>query len=105
MEFGITFFVIMISIIAIWILIEIKRLKHKVFAVFLILLILFTYISFSVVLKNQDINVKTVPGAIEAGKLYFSWMGSMLGNLKSITMYAIKKDWKGNETTIRASHR
>jgi glucan phosphoethanolaminetransferase (alkaline phosphatase superfamily) len=98
MELGITFFVIAILIIAIWIIIEIKRLKHKLFAIFLIGLILFTYISFSVTIQGQDIDFKTIPGLITASKLYFSWLTSLFGNFKSITTNAIQMDWKGNET-------
>lgn len=98
MVIGITLFVISVLIIAIWIIIEIKRMKHKLMAIFLIGLILFLYLSFSFVFKSQDIEWKTIPGLMKGTNLYFSWLGSAFGNLKSITSYAIKQDWKGNET-------
>ena len=98
MEFGIALFVISILVIAIYVLIELKRLRHKMFAIFLIVLILFTYISFSVVLRGQDVDYKTIPGIISASKLYFSWLGSLFGNFRSMTTHAIKMDWTGNET-------
>ena len=99
MEFGIALFVISILVIAIYVLIELKRLRHKMFAIFLIVLILFTYISFSVVLRGQDVDYKTIPGVVEASKLYFSWLGSIFGNFRSMTTHAIKMDWTGNETS------
>ena len=98
MVIGTTFF-----IVAAWILIEVKRFKHKIFAIFLIVLILFTYISFSYTLSGQDLDLKTIPGLTEAGKLYFVWLGSMFSNLKSITTNAIKMDWKGNTTRTSGS--
>ena len=61
-------------------------------------MILFTYISFNVLFKGQDIDYKTVPGVMEAGKLYFAWLGSIVGNVKSITTHAIKMNWKSNST-------
>ena len=92
-EFGITLFIVVVLIIAVWVIIEIKRLRHKIFAIFLIALILFTYISFAVTLKGQDIDFKTIPGMITATKLYFSWLASAFQNLKSITTQAIRLDW------------
>lgn len=93
-----TLFVVAAVIIAIWAIIEIKRLRHKVFAIFLIVLILFTYLSFTMVMKNHDVDLKTVPGVIEAGGLYISWLGSLFVNVRSITTHAVSLDWVGNET-------
>jgi MFS superfamily sulfate permease-like transporter len=92
-EFGITLFIVAVLIIAIWVIIEVKRLRHKIFAIFLIALILFTYISFTVTLKSQDIDMTTIPGVTAASKLYVSWLASAFNNLKSITTQAIGLDW------------
>ena len=98
MAIGMTVLIISALIAAIWVIIEIKRLKHKLFAIFLIGLILFGYFSFNVSLRGQDIDVKTVSGIIEVSKIYFSWLGSAFGNIKDITTNAINMDWKGNQT-------
>ena len=98
MVIGITVLIIGVLIAAIWIIIELKRIKHKLFAVFLIGLILFVYISFTFAINGQNLNLKTVEGLIEASKLYFSWLGSAFGNMKSITANAINMDWSNNET-------
>ena len=92
-EIGVTLFIVAVLIISVWVIIEIKRLRHKIFAIFLIALILFTYISFSVTLKGQDIDLKTVPGMIIASKLYLAWISSTFQNVKSITTQAISLDW------------
>ncbi len=90
---GMSLFILAAVIIVIWVLIEVKRMKHKLFAIFLIGLIIFSYVSMSVVFSDSEINVKTIPGAISAGKIYFSWLGSLFGNMKSITSHAISLDW------------
>ena len=90
--------VISVLVIAIWIIVEMKRMRHKVFAVFLIALVLFSYISFSFVLKNKDVDLMTIEGMTTATTLYFSWLGTVFSNFKTITSKAIKMNWKGNET-------
>jgi len=98
MVIGIALFVVAVLIIAIWVLIELKRFKHKLFAILLIALILFSYISATMIFRGQDIDFKTVPGLIKATKIYFLWLGSLFGNFKSITTNAIKMNWGVNET-------
>lgn len=98
MVIGVTFFVIAVLVVAIWVIIEIQRLKHKLFAIFLIGLILSSYVSVSIIFRNQEIDFKTIPGIIDTTKIYFSWLVSVFGNIKSITTHAIKMDWKSNET-------
>jgi len=103
MTFGVMFFVVAVAVIAIWIIIETKRLKHKIFAIVIIGLILFTYISFTVVLRNTDTDVKTVNGLMTAGKLYGIWLGNIFHNIKSVTSYASKQDWKNLNKTDSSS--
>jgi glucan phosphoethanolaminetransferase (alkaline phosphatase superfamily) len=99
MAVGVMLFVIAVLIIAIWVIIEVKRLRHKIFAIVLIALILFTYLSFTMVMKQHDVDLKTVSGIIEAAGLYVNWLGSLFGNFKSMTTHAIGLDWSGNETS------
>ncbi len=94
MVIGTTLIIVGILVVAIWLFIEFKRFKHKMLAIFLILLIIFTYVSFMVTLKGKGIDFKTVPGLKKAGQLYFSWLGSIFKNLKSITGHIIRMDWK-----------
>ena len=101
MIIGTTLLVVGILIVGIWVFIEFKRFKHKLLAIFLIMLIIFTYVSFLVTLKGKDINFRSIDGIKEAGTLYFSWLGSVFGNIKSITTNAIRMDWSpdpGNGT-------
>ena len=98
MVIGITLIIIAVLVALIWIVIEIKRLKHKIFAIFLIGLILFMYVTLSFTLKGKDIDYATIPGLMKASKIYFSWLGSVAGNMQTMTSNAVKMDWDGNET-------
>jgi len=99
MAIGITLIIVAVLVLAIWWVIEIKRMKHKLFAFFLIALILFTYLGFSHVVKKNSIDIGTPSGMFDASKLYFSWLGSLFGNFKSITANAVRMDWSGGNET------
>jgi hypothetical protein len=98
MGVGITIFIIAALVIAIWVIVELKRVRHKIFALFLIGLILFLYFSSTFVFKGHDIDFKTIPGLTTAGKLYFTFLSSIFVNVKTITTNAIRMNWQGNET-------
>ncbi len=97
MEIGVTLFIVGILVAAIWLIIELKRLKHKVFALLLIGLILFSYISASVVFAEKNIDYTSIGGLSKAAGIYFNWLGSVFLNIKTITANAIKMDWTGDE--------
>ena len=91
--------VVVVLVAAIWLFIEFKRFRHKMLAVFLILLILFTYISFSAVIKNKNIDLKTFEGIKEAGHLYVLWLGNAFQNVKVVTSNVIDMNWNVNDTS------
>jgi hypothetical protein len=100
MALGATFFIVAILVIAIWLIIEFKRIKHKLLAFFLIGLIIFTYFSFTTSIKGHEVDFSSPSGIMEAGKLYLSWLGGVFNNFKSITAYALKQDWKSSDENI-----
>ena len=102
MVVGVTLFIIAVLIIAIWVIIEVKRLKHKIFAVALIALILFSYLSAAIIFRGSDVNSKSPSGIMDAGKIYFAWIGSVVGNFAKLTTNAIKMDW-GTSSDVEKS--
>lgn len=88
---------VVVLIVAIWLIIEFKRFRHKILAVFLILLIIFTYFSFTAVIKGKDLDLKSADGLKEAGRLYLIWIGHAFKNVKVVTSNVVNMDWKGNE--------
>jgi len=99
MAIGVVLLVILLLSAAIWIIIEVKRLKHKIFAIVLIAALLFFYLSIVYVFRGYDFELKTIPGITDATKIYFSWLGGVFGNTKTITSNAIKMDWGVNSTS------
>lgn len=105
MAISTTFFIVAAIVVVIWVVLEAKRLKHKLLAIFLIGLVLFTYITFTASLKGKDVDLKTVPGIINAGKLYTSWLGTLFHNAKAVTAYASKQNWtEVNESIIEENN-
>jgi len=98
MAIGTTLIIVLVLVAIIWIFVEVKRFKHKAVAILLILLILFTYISFVATVKGKNIDLKTMSGIKQAGQLYLSWLGSVFGNIKTLTSNAIHMDWGANKT-------
>ena len=95
---GVAIFIVAILIVAIYLIIELKRFKHRLFAIFLIVLILFIYFSSKIAFKNYTIDYKSISGLISASKIYWGWLVSAFGNLKGITANAIHMDWGANST-------
>jgi hypothetical protein len=94
-------FVLAVFIILIWVLFEVKRMRHRLFAIFFVGFMLFTYFSAYFVFQSEDINYKTIPGLISAGKIYFSWLSNVFGNLKIVTANVIQMDWGSNSSLSR----
>lgn len=93
--------IIVVLILAIWFFLEFKRARHKFFAIFLILLVLFLFFSVTLVFKGKNIDYKTVPGLISAGGVYVSWLGTAFNNIKIMTSDAIHMNWGGNSTSVK----
>ncbi|MDO8622790.1 MAG: hypothetical protein Q7R52_00945 [archaeon] len=101
MQIGVTIFILIVVISAIWVIIEAKRMKHKVFAIFLIALIIFFYASAFFVFRGKDVDFKTVPGVVSATKVYCSWLTTVFyGNLKSMTVNAVHMNWDLKNSSI-----
>ena len=98
MGYGIILIIVLLLIIFVWISVEFKRAKHKFYAVLVIILILFTYFTFSSAFKDKNPNFKSLPGIIDASKIYFSFLGNVFGNIKSITSGVINADWSNSTT-------
>ncbi len=82
-----------------YIKIEFRKAKDKIFITLFIVFILLSYFSFTSVLGGRNINFASFSGLSKAGSIYFSWLGSIFFNIKSITGNAIKMDWSGKNKT------
>ncbi len=92
---GMVFFVFVV-LIALGVLIKIFKFRHKFLAVLLIALILFGYFSFNTAFKGQDIDLTDFKGVAQASGIYFSWLGSVFGNVQTITSKTIENNSENN---------
>lgn len=99
MAIGVTVLVISFLVMIIWVLVELKRFKHKLFAIFLIALILFSYLGFIASVKGKEIDFNSIDGIKSAGQLYFAWLGNIFKNFKTITSNAVQMDWKVDDNS------
>jgi CDP-diglyceride synthetase len=95
---GVTLLVVVVLAIAIWVVLEMQRLRHKSYAIALIFILLVLYFTVSYSLKGQDVDLTTVSGFVTGAEIYFNFIVSSLGNLKTLTSHAVELDWNGNET-------
>jgi len=95
---GVILLLIAVFIIAVLTFLRFKKVKHELFAFFLILIIVFAFFSFTLAFKGKNVSITNVSDATNAAKIYLSWIGNAFNNVKIITTQAIKMDWVSNKT-------
>jgi len=95
--------IIIILIILAFFFLRMKHLRHKIYMVVLIVVILFVYITAGNILAKHNISLKTTEGIIQGIKVYYAWLGGVFDNFKTIAGNAIKMDWKLNQTQTTES--
>jgi hypothetical protein len=95
--------IVIILAVVLWGMIEMNKIRHKVYAIFAIGLLFFLVISGSFVLNGKNINLNSVDGIFEAGKLYLSFLGVAGKNLFTLTGNAVNLDWNPNLTKQNSS--
>ena len=77
---------------------KVKHIRHKFFAIGVIILIIFFYVTVSKVIREKNVDITTFNGILIAGKIYFSWLLHAGENVKTVVGNVIKMDWVGNST-------
>ena len=95
---GVVVSIVVVLIAITLIYIEVQKFKHKAIAIFIIGLLVFIYLTGAFVIKDKGIKFGTTSGMITATKIYFSWLGTVFVNLKTITSNAMKLNWEENNT-------
>tara|TARA_Y100000310_G_C20401365_1_gene677555 strand:+ start:276 stop:587 length:312 start_codon:yes stop_codon:yes gene_type:complete len=83
--------------LTIWIIWEMKKFKHKIIGIALILFVIVGYLGLITIGQNNNLDLTTPSGIFQATKFYFSWFGSLFSNIKEITSNAISLDWVGKD--------
>lgn len=85
------------AVILVLIILKFKEIRHKFGFLIILFILLFLGLSFWNVYQANNLDLKTFDGFVTSGKVYFSWLGSLLSNTKALTTYAVKQDWKIND--------
>lgn len=83
--------------------IKMNHLKHRFFIIMLVLLALFLYTTIYVVNSKNNLEITSVDGAFNAGKVYLGWLANGFGNLKDLTGRAIGMDWTSTNKSFSES--
>jgi len=100
---GISWVVIGILVMVFLVVLKARHVKHRLFALILVLLFVFVYFTSTSLLTNQGIDFKSFEGWVKAGKIYFSWLVHASSNTRSVVGNAIKMDWVGNSTVLNST--
>lgn len=84
---------IVIAILAVVAILQLGHLKHRLLVIGVVILAVAFYFTFTFALSDQDIDLGSPSGLIEASRIYFAWFGQAATNLQAITGEAVKMDW------------
>ena len=84
-----------VLVLMVWAVFGFKTTQNKIISFLLIGLIIFSFVSFNMAV-GENVSISNFSDLKNVGKIYFSWLGNAVNNIKIITAQAIKLDWKGN---------
>jgi ABC-type polysaccharide/polyol phosphate export permease len=87
-------------LVLLFVIFKSKEIRHKFSSIFIIVIVLFLIFSFSQVVSKPGVNFSSVAGMLNACKIYFLWLKTVVGNLGQITGNAVKLDWSANLTNF-----
>jgi uncharacterized membrane protein len=91
-------FIVIALIVLLVVFLKVKHMNQRLSAIIIVVLLLFFYVSYSKVTEDQEIDYKSASGVEKGARLYFTWLGNLFDNFRTITGNAINMDWTGNET-------
>jgi hypothetical protein len=96
----VSWIIIGILVILAFFVVKMRHVKHKFTLVFIIILALFFYFSFSLVSKHYNLDFSSTNGFSKSLKVYFGWLANGFHNLKDITGNVVNMDWKSANGSI-----
>jgi len=88
-----------VIVVAIFLMVKAKYIKHKLFWVLIFIFILLFYISFVLSGISKSVNLTTFEGLKTASTIYLAWLSNAFDNIKTITGELIHMDWNINRTS------
>lgn len=87
-------------LVVIFLLVKLKEIRHRSFMIFFVIILIFVIITAGQLVSKNNINLSKFEDVMLLGKLYFSWLKHVLGNLVQLTGNAVKQDWSLNMSNI-----
>jgi hypothetical protein len=81
--------------IFVWVAISFRKIKHKIFALLFISMLLLAYLSFNYAVDYDKVDVSSLKNA---GKIYVNYLSLVVGNFFTITGYVVNLDWSLNSS-------
>ena len=99
---------IIVAVVALFVFLRFREIRHRVTHIVIILLVVLLAGSVATVYFSNDVDLTSFEGIAHAGKVYFSWLGAIFGNIGKVSTYAVHQDWgtsppSSNETVEEQS--
>lgn len=75
-----------------------QMVRDNFFYVVMIGIFIFLAISLTTLHAKHNFDFTSYEGLIQAGKVYFGWLGNVFSNMGKITGYALQQEWVTNST-------
>src|SRR3989344_4391846 len=92
-------FLFIIIILIVFLVLKVVMKKQAIATKLGFFLFIFLMLTVGYVYSVSDLEIKTVEDVFNFGGVYFSWLSSLFGNVKSITSNAIEQNWDVNNST------
>ncbi len=82
------------------VLFKAKELKHRLGLLVIAFLAIFLFLSVYQVYSTNSLDLSTFSGIVQAGKVYFSWLGTIFHNAGKVSSFAVQQDWGVNSSVL-----
>ena len=89
-------FVVAFIVVAVLVIIKLANEKQAIAVKIMVIAFVFLVISASFVVIRNNLDVKSFDGIVTAGKVYFSWLGTVAKNVVQVSGYAVHQNWGVN---------
>ncbi len=87
---------IIAGVVVLFLFLRFREIRHRVTHIVIILVVVLLVGSIAQVYFSNDVDLGSFDGIANAGKLYFSWLGTVFVNVGKVSTYAVYQDWSGS---------
>jgi hypothetical protein len=91
--------VIVLILAAVYVFVKTTNKGQNIWSYLIVVAAIFFIVTLVYVSTLPGVSLTSLEGLVELGKLYFSWLGKVGGNMLHLTGNAVKLDWGANFAT------